>query len=517
MNYLKTKLMPHQEAHLKKAVLKRRLLLTEKTGRGKTLIELAVAGQLLHEGKIDAVFVSTPKTAYEKKVWESECSKHTTLKTIDFETLVVKSSGRTASAAKLMKHFNVVFAKHSHVKQHTTFIRELIGSVRFMVIVDEIQALKNPRSTLTRLSRFCYAKAAALHGLTATPLSKSLEDSYHIINFVRPGSLGTFLEFRDNYCTTREVVIGRMRGGNLKKALVIEGIKNEEGFNNVISSFVLKGETSVHPEFHFFDYVMDSREEIIYRKIAKGIASTGSGADEPDWLSRILRQVDEAPPSRMKDLQAHSSRFIYLQYAADGIVNEEGLVGLTHGAKYRRVLEILDSIVEKRQSVLVYFSYHASVDTMERLVSERYPQAKILKSTGKDTLDEHAVTEASVKRVPHIILCTKAGSESVSYYYMNNVIFVHYPTVAETMVQMAGRICRVNTLFPDDLHIYMPRCPNIDDYKLLVVSHKTGLMEKIAGAEGNIPDIFKDVDWSGISVKQYKNQLLWNAPFKRRV
>lgn len=68
----------------------------------------------------------------------------------------------------------------------------------------------------------------------------------------------------------------------------------------------------------------------------------------------------------------------------------------------------------------------------------------------------------------------------------------------------------MNTLYPGDLHIWCPSCQNIDLYKLFVVSTKTRQMEFVAGEEGSIPNVFKNIDWSPSSVKRYKNNLIWN-------
>lgn len=70
---VKTKLMPHQEAHVARAVKKKRFLLCEKAGKGKSLIELSVFVYLYNRGVIDFMYVAAPLVAYEKQVWKTEC------------------------------------------------------------------------------------------------------------------------------------------------------------------------------------------------------------------------------------------------------------------------------------------------------------------------------------------------------------------------------------------------------------------------------------------------------------
>ena len=94
----------------------------------------------------------------------------------------------------------------------------------------------------------------------------------------------------------------------------------------------------------------------------------------------------------MKDITAHASRFIYLQYAADGIINNKGLIGECNGAKYETALKVIDDVVSRGESILVYFSFHASLEVMHKLLKNRYENVALLRSTGKDVLDQLAVT-----------------------------------------------------------------------------------------------------------------------------
>ena len=110
----------------------------------------------------------------------------------------------------------------------------------------------------------------------------------------------------------------------------------------------------------------------------------------------------------------------------------------------------------------------------------------------------------------HLILSTKAGSESSSFYYINNVILFHNPTVPETFTQIVGRITRVNTIFEsDDLHVWIFRSDNIDLYKLGVVCHKAAQAEIVVNEEKNIPDEYKEKFKDADVVQMCKKYLLW--------
>ena len=63
-----TPLMDEQKAHIIKGANLKHLLLSEKTGKGKTLIILSIFVCLKNAGRRDKMFVLTPKSAYDKEV-----------------------------------------------------------------------------------------------------------------------------------------------------------------------------------------------------------------------------------------------------------------------------------------------------------------------------------------------------------------------------------------------------------------------------------------------------------------
>lgn len=270
---------------------------------------------------------------------------------------------------------------------------------------------------------------------------------------------------------------------------------------------MIQGESTFHPKFHFVDYELSPYEASIYRRIAAGI-DLDSGLSPEEWLKKALSS-DEADTHQIKDVSRYSSRFLYLQSASDGVLNEDGSQTRKGSTKVNKLVELIKGIVANGQSSLVYFDYYASLEVVRDTLLSLHLPIRLLESTGSSVLDPTAVTEAKAKRIPHVILCTKASSESASYYYFNHVIFFQIPTVASTIVQMAGRILRKNTLFPDDLNLYYFRAPTIDLYKLQLTSIKSYQMELTSGEECSIPPDYKHLATKANILEKQKKLLLW--------
>lgn len=499
-----TNLFPNQQSNVQLLLKRRKALLTDRVGSGKSLSILYSFALLKERGKLSNMLVLTPLSALSKEVWKKDIIKFTNLTCIDVETLYKLSNHSIQRLLKLLSQYSIIYGKHTHVKTYTKFLQLICSLPTTLLTIDEIHALKNPKAEITLLTRQISSHSQSFWGITGSTISKSLEDFYNIINLIYPWYFGSFTQFRETYCTYREKVVGYYNGKR-RKVLQITGIKDPVHFQNAISPLVISGQSFLSLHFHYLDYNLSQQEQTFYRNIARGIFTT----DSPDWFQSILNSP-ELPVPHIKEVDLYSSRFLYLQSAADGILNSDGSQTNCQSSKLSLLLQTVQSIISKQQSIIIYFDYYASLNCAKQALQSLNLPATILESTGSHVLKDSDVTEAKCKLKPHIILGTKASSESVSLYFINNVIFFHIPTVPSTFVQTVGRITRKNTLFPDDLNVYIFRSNNIDLYKLLVVSSKAYQMELVQGQEDNIPPDYKQSMSKIELLDQAKKLLLWN-------
>lgn len=506
------KLFPNQVSNVKNLVKKRRCILSDKCGAGKTISVLYAFAVLKKHGKLNTMLVLTPLSAYEKEVWKKDIVKFTNLKCIDVETLSRLVMGDQERLDKVLQQFDVVYGKHTHIKQtkYQECLDMIIKRHDNLFVVDEVHAFRNGRSTLSVTMRTFASKSTTFWGITATTVSRNIEDLYSIVNLVYPWYLGPWVVFRDTYCSVMKKTIGYDRVNKKRRTVEqVAGLKNPEMLRRKLEPIMINGASFIDVDFTEVSYTLNKYESTIYARIAKGIAI--DGAKEPEeWFRWIMSNAVDDAPKVMGAVERYSSRFLYLQHAADGIISKDGSFTRLGSSKMNKLLEILKPIVEEGRSALVYFDYLASVEVAEKMISEAFPKAKVLLSTGSDRLKEGTLTEAKVRNKSHIVLGTKASAESASYYFINNVIFFHVPTVPSTFIQFVGRISRKNTLYPGDLHCYIMQNENIDLYKYMIVASKTHIMEQTSGEhEANVPDKYKQ-SIQDESVKiQMKKYLLW--------
>lgn len=516
----KVQLFSHQLKAFQKLVNQRNMLYLGKTGSGKTLVTLMGYAYLHNKSSLDKMLVMTPRNAYDKKVWEKDIKKLTNMKCIDIEILVQKTGGDLEKVDHFLNMYPIVYMKHTHLFKYHDLLISIITRYRTLIVVDEVHAFKNPKSKLRAYFNLVCSKYAALWALTATPVSKDMNDFYSIMQMVKPWYLGDITSFKRNYCTCEEQIIGRNPSGGLKKVERIIGVSNAAALQMKIEPYVIAGDSLVEIKHKYVDYEMNAREMRIYQKLGKGAFASRYETDTlsaEDWFKKVMGESVDEEVYVVKDNQRHSSRFLYLQFAADGIISDDGVVGREPGEKMKKLLRLCAYLQKKGESSVIYFDYYASLNCFKKAILQSGIPCKVLDNTGEKSFKSSDINENLVKTQSYFILSTKAGSASESLYYINNVILFHVPTVPETFTQVVGRITRINTLFPGNLNCWIFRSENIDMYKLAVVSHKAAQAEVVANEESNIPPEYKHEFATADAIKLMKRYLLWQNDGVHRV
>lgn len=505
------KLFDNQKYNIKELVHRKRCILSDKCGGGKTASVIYAFSYLKEKQCVSNLLVLTPLSAHEKLVWKSDTTKFTTFRAISLEQLSDIVQGSEERLSRALESYSIIYGKHTSVKQdsYSWLLDKLISNDNVLFCVDEVHAFRNPKSALTlNLAKFA-RNSTTFWGITATTISRSIENLYNITNLIYPWYLGPWSLFRDTYCNTAIRTFGYDHVNHRKRqAIEVISLKDPEGLQLKMKPILIAGASFLNVKYKYVDYKLSDYEQSMYTRIARGIG-VDLGDNDEDWYKSLFTQPRQSTTSIIGDVEKYSSRFIYLQHAADGIIAEDGSYTRFESTKVNLLLDLIYQKVAKKQSILVYFDYLASVDIIYNILAKQ-TSFVTLTSTGSSKLKPEDLTEAKCAQKPHVVLCTRAASESASYYFINNVVFFHCPTVPSTFIQMLGRITRKNTKYPDDLNCYIFKSDNIDLYKLIVVSTKTKLMEIASGEhENNVPDDYKTILDKNTSQSSYRKILLW--------
>lgn len=515
-------LKPHQEEAFQQLHCRKRALLSDKAGKGKTLTALFSWYYLHKVGVVNKMFVVVPVNAYTKKVWQKEVKLHFSgVTSISFDEV----SNYTTTQLMSLPH-DIVVLKYTSCKFKDQVMYRLINSLFLnapqgkmnVVLFDEVHKLKSWDSQTTQIWRACTKNVPIIWGLTATAYSKDYADTYHIINFIKPYVLGTFGDFKRHCCIVEEYF--QPGAGYLER---IVGL-HQDVFFGKLNGLLIRGENHVIPHFNFYRYEMSNDTRDLYLRVANGLASfpvqSGDETTQKDFLRRLLSEdsnpelpfsLEDYEETDLLDISKNSAGYVYLQYVVDGAVNSDGEFKPTPTMKLDAVLSILQDIYSRGRSCVIYAHYYYSLDVIMEACRQVFPQAVLMENSSRNRLGENDLRPENVAKRPHFVFITQAGSESLSWGFISDLLFFNTPTTPSLFSQVAGRILRINTLFMGDLHLHIPLSNNIDGYKLLMCSAKASQADKIQGEDLSIPAVFKGVDFSNRSWEQWKSQLLWGA------
>lgn len=506
-------LMEHQLETVRGLVRRRRAVLIDSVGNGKTMECLYGYAYLRSRGAIDMAVVMTPKNAYDKRVWEADATKHTHLKCISMDD-VIKKMDLGYSVKDLASQYDVVYAKHTHCKTAYDYLRKwyTCKDLRILTLFDEVHAIRNPKAALTQTVKLLMAGTYGLWGLTATILSKSCMDTYNIINFVYPKYFPSYRLFQQEFCRVEEKVVGRKPDGSLRRATVVTDYKDVDALQRYCESLLVTGVSSVDITYHLWEYEMSEDESALYSKIASGLCG-GDDMDDEAWLRGVLSgDVAEEGVKSVKDLQRHSSRFIYLQSVVNGALNDDGTFGVRGSAKVDRLLELCRQIASRNESALIYCETYTTID----VVLHHLQRSGIVDGRGRSI----GVAEQSARRVQTVtesmcsarsmfVVLSKAKTESANWTFVNNAIVFDIPTVPSTIIQFVGRIQRRSSHHLGNLHAWYLHSEDISEYKMRLAGAKIYFQEGIAFDVNSFPREYIKAMESVATLRAAKQYLLW--------
>lgn len=324
-----TKLQPHQEAALKRALVNN-LILAHSTGSGKTLTSIAIADAI---GKPTTVL--TPASLVSN--YEKELRKH-------------KKGGPPFKVLSLP----TAVSRNYTIPEGNT------------VIVDEAHSLRNSGTAKQEYVKRQLQRAGRILALTGTPAYNQVQDWAPLVNMVSQQHLlpENEKDFKDKYVKHKTVDPGfwaRLRGVTPG---VTDSLKNGDVLRDKVHKYVDVFETDVEKPQRIDEVVkvpMDEKQETVYRfatkslplsirwKIQNNIPPSKAEAAQMNAFLSGVRQIsnttepyhNEGEPGtklreaakRLVAMKSNDPRFralVYSNYLDSGINSYAGLLNKAH-------------------------------------------------------------------------------------------------------------------------------------------------------------------------------------------
>jgi superfamily II DNA or RNA helicase len=334
---------------------------------------------------------------------------------------------------------------------------ELLEREWHIVVLDEAQAIKNPRAKLTRAARQLKAKQRL--ALTGTPIENHLDELWSLCTFVMPGLLGDHPRFTRVFRTPiekhgdlerRKVLSSRLRPFMLRRT------KDQVAADLPEKTEIVRHIDLVGGQRDLYETVRLAMHARVRQEVhTKGLAR--SRIVVLDALLK-LRQVCCDP------------RLVKLTAARD----------VRESAKLELLLDMLPDLIEEGRRVLLFSQFTSMLDLIAPEL--RKLEIPFVELRGDTTDRRTPVARFQNREVPLFLISLKAGGTGLNLTAADTVI--HYdpwwnPAVERQATDRAHRIGQ-------DQHVFV--------YKLVTVGTVEEKIVEMQARKGALADAIFDTD-----------------------
>ena len=499
----KFKFNPIQEKALERLRTVNSHVIALSPGTGKTILILSLIKEIF-KGNTDKCLFFIPKSA--RAAFEKE------MKTRILEPYLLIKAGKQVSYSEMNK-YRYIFIENTLVSKYVEDLVTLANNNTCHLVIDEAHSLQNPESVFCKAAWEvrCYCKR--IYSMTATPLLNSIEGLFNLYHFVYPRVFVSWFRFRARYCITRENVIRmKNRNGTLiqRKVTEIIGYQNMQELNEILDKLTIKGCVHYNVNFEFLECELDKQSEKPYQFASNGLFDVLYHPEKAKERAKVRKANGDNSGEEAKDF---GSRLHDLQRTVDGCDTGDNDPTFISN-KMQLLIDKLTEIMKRNESALVYFEYKDSLEMAERILLDKQLEigfTNIYRLTGEEKEDLRAKIESNLG-LREIVLCSQAASQSRNLQRANNLILWNVPWSCGRLIQVLGRICRVDTTYDHQNVSFISVNSTIDEYKIKLFKRRISLVKVLLGIESvgtldNCECCYIDVDYSDI--KELKRHLLW--------
>lgn len=434
------------------------------TGLGKTYATLTLAVHFMTRHPEYQCIILCPAKA--NKAFKRE------LNTKLFERFSLYTASKASVDPKSRFHiFN-----YSSLHKYFDTILSIKGSGQVFFLVDESHYLQNPESQLYKSARLVLSLGQIRWFMTATPLGNSLEGFYWMMDLLNPGCLNSIEWFKNRY----QIIEYRKmtRRGRLVKIPEVVGYRNLAELKAFARNYIIIRKRDYNLQFFYRSVETEPLVMSLYKEAARGLSY----------------EMTDSDGNKITTIRGHGARLHDLQRVLDNCHPQLG--GTTFSNKEKELCKLIMEKTKINESLLIYCDYYDTIDRLEYVLStlqHKMNISKIFKITGKQPPKERAKVEDQL--IPRsIVIVSSAGCESINLQKANNVCFYDTPFAVNDVIQMVGRVARMDSTY-DTMSVYFLEYKGtIDTYKKeLIMKHST-LIDSVLRRETNLPTEVLEID-----------------------
>ncbi|HTR97889.1 MAG TPA: SNF2-related protein [Candidatus Acidoferrales bacterium] len=431
-------------------------ILADEVGLGKTVEAGIVVKEYLLRGAVRTVLVLVPASLCEQ--WRAELWEK-------FELDFVVSRGPSGQWGR---HPLVISSLET--ARHERHRRRVRGANYDMLVVDEAHRLRNHLTLGWKFLNDLNPRYLLL--LTATPVQNDLRELYNLVTLVRPGTVGTFSQFRRDFLSGHDKRTPR-NTPRLRRLLQSVMIRTRRG-DTQLTFAPRRVETVWVPQ--------TAAERTLYRQVSEFVAdAVHSDAGQPgkphyftlmvlqkemgsSWaaacgtLARLASHPDGLDPKRVR---AFADRARELS---------------RDPSKLRTLLRSMVSL--KGEKAIVFTQFRATQDAIVTALRAGGIEPSVFHGEMGWREKEEALEQFRLR--DQVLVSTEAGGEGRNLQFARNVINYDLPWNPMRLEQRIGRVHRLGQEHPVRVINLVAR-GTIEAYVLEILERKIRMFELVVG------------------------------------
>ena len=327
------------------------------------------------------------------------------------------------------------------------------------LILDEAQAIKNPGTKQTRAIKKLASRNRII--MTGTPIENRLTDIWSLFDFLNPGLLGNFKEFKKFSKDLKNDHSGYSRLRRLISPYILRRLKTDK---SVISDLPDKVEMKTYA-------ALSKKQVLLYKKMVDGIRITIAETQGIQRKGIILSSL-----IKFKQLCNHPDQFL-----GTGEFEEK------ESGKFLRLREICETIYEKREKVLVFTQFKEITEPLHDFLENIFKRKGLVLHGSVAVGKRKKLIEQFQGRdyqAPFMVLSLKAGGVGLNLTEANHVI--HFdrwwnPAVENQATDRAFRIGQKKNVI---VHKFLTK-GTVEEKIDMMLEEKSRLSEDVISSAGN--------------------------------
>jgi hypothetical protein len=321
---------------------------------GKSASALWAWDYLRREGLAGRLLILCPLSCVEA-VWAREC-----FNIVPSAPVGIMTGSKKKRLAALESDAPILIMNHDGLRTITKELEQ--DDTITHIICDEATAYKNYRAEVTKSLR-TMLKDRSCWMMTGTPIAQSPEDAWSLGRIISPHLMPPSLgQYRDKVCNAKQIHLGA------RKVTKYEPKKEDEVRDYVFSLLqpavrFAKEDCVDLPPVHYVDYFapLSTEQDEAVKQITK------------QWL------FEDAQSGSVIAAETAAARVSKLNQIYQGAaIGEGGVVEFDFTPRFELLCELIDGSQSK---TIVFATYTATIERLERELSQRYDVVKIDGST----------------------------------------------------------------------------------------------------------------------------------------